>query len=162
MNPKELRSSVRALAQGGKALKILQGMSQDEIDYALALLSDSESISALKSVLEAARNSRRDTNRGKNLSASKEVSSDLHRLFGDRERFPTVSSIADFARKVFGVNISYQKKSRDRYISNLTIQIQKSPKARAIAQQALSDGELDEKDQAYQTLYNFIRGNGYR
>ena len=162
----DLATMVYHLAEGSNALREFIRMPRDELKQLIDLLSDPGAVAALRATLVAALdmqgNSKSSSSATPSKSSKKLASDDfdlaLRDLFSDREKFPTVSSISKFSRDVFGVNIPYAKKARDRYIRDIARAVSTNPKALFYARNVLGKKKNLQKDEAYKLLYGFIRG----
>ena len=165
MTNRTLVNAIGHLAASSKALDQLLRMSRDDIDRVLRLLTDQRAINDLRQLLKTVRRIQQGTSAprvsltaGARQQSEDDLEATLTRLFGDQKRFPTVTSIMKFAADVFKVRIPKGKDSRRRYVFKVVRAIKSNPKALYHARNKIAHGEMDQKDQAYVLLYNFIRG----
>ena len=165
MTTKDLTADLEQLAESSKALERLLRIPPTQVDRLLALLSDPRALHALRRLLKVTHqlqtgNSRPPSGRVADSAGAEDLKMPaiLEELFSDRERFPTVTSIGDFSRKVFQINVNYNRDSRGAFVRKVIRAVEGNRKAMIHAENALTDGQLREHDIAYATLYNFIRG----
>lgn len=166
MSQRRLILTIQRLAETAEALTQLQRLSPAEIDQMIRILSDPAAVHALRQVLRAAqgakpshRHSDRTRRNEQKAAEIKHLREVLETLFQDRDRFPSVASIAKFVKQVFRLSVPYEKQSRARYVGNLARSIAKNPRTMSYARRNLLEADSSDKDDAYKILYEFIRGS---
>ncbi len=185
MTRRELASAIEQLAESTVALDHLLQLSPRDVERLLDLLSSDSGVESLRMLLNTVRSLQEGRSRGsskyRNASRSRSYASPskrrrenpdvlfeesgeadlrslLERVFSDRDRFPRLRDIADFAGQHLGVRVAPQKLNRQRYIARVAKSVESSPRAMRMARNRLTRLPPSEHDESYKLLYDYIRG----